>query len=167
MSSKADDDVGLGDRGARAQALVERMARREVQAAALVDDGGLQELGKLDKQAHPGRCAREAVRDEHGELGLDQQTRGFLDGARFALRRRGYREFRHRQPGVFRNRPLLQVTVEREHDGRHRRRHRHLVGPHGGFREVRERPRRIVPLREVTHHVRRILHAVVPLRTAP
>ena len=77
------------------------MARREVQAAALVDDGGLQEFGKLNEQTHPVRCAREAVRDEHGVFRLYEQTRGLLDGARFALRGRGYREFRHRQPGVF------------------------------------------------------------------
>src|SRR5256885_7510991 len=47
------------------------------------------------------------------------------------------------------------------------RSHRDLVGAHGGFREMRQRPRQIVPLGEVAHHRGGVLHAVVPLDARP
>ena len=47
-----------------------------------------------------------------------------------------------------------------------RRRHRDLVSAHGGFGEVSERDRRVVPLDEIAHHRGGVLHAVHPLRIA-
>ena len=45
------DDVGLTD-DAAAEALIERMARREVHAPDIVDHAALQRLGKLDEVRH-------------------------------------------------------------------------------------------------------------------
>ena len=42
-----ENDVGLADDGA-AKTLVERMPRRKIHAAGIVDDGALQGLGKFD-----------------------------------------------------------------------------------------------------------------------
>ena len=62
---------------------------------------------------------------------------------------------------------LLQAAVEHDHDRRHRRGERDLIGAHGRLGEVGQRPRRVVPLGVVADHRRGVLHAVVPLGAAP
>ena len=95
---EAEDDVGVGDELPRAARLIERMPRREVHAAALIDDRRLQRLGQLDEKRHAGRRARRAVRDDDRVLRVDEQSRRFGDRAGIALRRRRDRELRHAQP---------------------------------------------------------------------
>jgi hypothetical protein len=48
---KAQDNVGIGDRRTAAQCLIQRMTAREIHALALIDDGGLQGLGKFHEKS--------------------------------------------------------------------------------------------------------------------
>ena len=140
------------------------MARREVHAAALVDDACLQCFGQLDEQRHARWACAPGDRRRAPEFSRgDEHPRGFFDRSRFPLRRRRHRQLRDRQALALLDRVFLQPAVEHEHDRRHRRRQRDLVGAHGRFGEVGERPRRVVPLRVVADHRGRVLHAVVPL----
>ena len=57
---------------------------------------------------------------------------------------------------------FLQRRVDDEHHGAARLRHRHAVRAHGGFREVLERRRCVVPLQHVAHHRSRVGHRMRP-----
>ena len=67
--------------------LIEWMQRRKVHPPALIDDGGLQGLGKFDEQRHRRRRPRQAVGNEHRIFRRDQKACEFVDRARFSLRR--------------------------------------------------------------------------------
>ena len=78
----------------------------------------------------------------------------------------GERQLRHPQRAVMvGDGVLLELAVGDDHHGTVRRRHRDLVGAHRRFAEVRQRHRRVVPLRVVADHCGRILHAVHPLHS--
>ena len=60
---EAEDDIGLGDHGPGAVALIERVPAREIHAAAEIDHRRLQQLGQLDQARHAGlACARSGRR---------------------------------------------------------------------------------------------------------
>ncbi len=162
---EAEDDVGVGDELPGALALIERMPRRNVHAPALIDDRRLKRLGQLHEPLDPGGRAREPVGDDHRVLRVHEQPRRLGHGARVALRRRGQRQLRHAEARrhLGRNRIFLEPAVDDDHHRHHRRRHRDLVGADGRLGEVRQGVRVVVPLGEVAHHRRRVLHAVRPL----
>ncbi len=95
---ETEDDVRLRDQLPSVAALIERVARGEVHASALIDDRGLQRLGQLDQTLHSGRRARRAVGDDHRVPCVDQQLRRLGDRTRITLRRRGARQLRDAQP---------------------------------------------------------------------
>ena len=111
-----------------------------------------------------GECGRARSAISSGGSARDQQPRQLGDGARVGLRRRGERQLRHPQRAVWsamgRSCSSLSATST---TGPPRRRHRDLVRAHRRLGEVRQRHRRVVPLRVVAHHRRGILHAVHPL----
>ncbi len=152
---EAENNVGLSERRP-AGALVERMARREVHAAAIVEHRALQGLGQLHQPRHAGGRARQPVADQHRAFGRDQHFRQFGDRARIRLRRHHLGELGNAQALRVGDRVLLQLGIEREENRRHRRRGRDLVGAHGRFREMLERGRLVVPFDELAHERRRI-----------
>ena len=95
---EAQDDVGVRDERAAAVAVVQRVARREIHPAALIDDRRLQRFGKLDEEFHAGRRARRAIGDDHRILGAGQETGSLGHGGRITLRRSGQRQPRDAQP---------------------------------------------------------------------
>ena len=121
-----------------AEALIERMPRREIHAAGIVDDAALQRFGKRDEVRHAGRRARHAIADDDRVLRLDQHFGGFRDRAGIALRRDHRREFRNAQAFRIGDRIFLQLGIERDEDRPHRRRGRDLVGAHRGLGEMRQ-----------------------------
>ena len=133
--------------GGRALALVQRMARREVHAAALVDRRRLQRLRELDRAGvmpFGVRARRSATstgfsaRRASARLPRPRPTRPAAATGSVSFGNRSRRS-------LLLDRVLLQIAVEHEHDRRHRRRERDLVRAHGRFGEVRERPRACRP----------------------
>ena len=157
------DDVRLADQ-APAEALIERMPRREIHAPGIVDDAALQRFGKIDEVRHSRRRARHAIADDERVLRLDQHLRRFGEGAGFALRRNDRLELRDAQALRIRDRIFLQLGVEREEDRPHRRRRRDLVGAHRRLGEMLQRGRLIVPLGEFAHDARRYRRPNAPTR---
>ena len=94
---EAEDDIGLRHRRGRAAGVVERMARREVGASALVDHRALQQHRELDQPVHARLAARHAVGDDQRALGLDQQLRRLGHRAAVAHRQAGARQLRDAQ----------------------------------------------------------------------
>ncbi len=86
---QSENHVRVADQCGTAYGLVERVARGEVHAAALVDDRSLQELSQFDKQGQSGRGARQTVCDDQGIFRAGQQAGCFGNGPGVALRRRG------------------------------------------------------------------------------
>ena len=119
----------------RAAALVERMARGKIEPPAGVDHRALQEFGELDQVLRAGRRARVTVGDEDRIFRVDQETRGFRDGAGIALRRRrpsaasGCAASSPSGIGFSCSAPSATIST-----GSGRRRHRDLVGAHAAIR---------------------------------
>ena len=142
--------------------MVERMARGKIHASGVVNDCALQRLGELDKPRHAGGCARHAVANDDRHFRVDQHLGEFRKRRRISLRRNYLGWFRNSQRLGIADRIFLQLGVEREHDGRHRRRGRNLVGAHRRFSEVLQRGRLIVPLDEIAHDRGRVDGGVHP-----
>ena len=94
--SERQDHVGLADHGA-AKALIERMPRREIHAAGIVDDAALQRFGERDEVRHAGGRPRHPIADDDRVLRFDQHFSGLGDRAGIAPRRDHGREFRNAQ----------------------------------------------------------------------
>ena len=160
---EADDKVGFSNRSCSTLRLIERMVRREIHSPALIDDSGLERLGKLDEQWHRRSGPCQTVGNKHGIFCRDEKPRQFVDGARFSLRRRGHSQFGNGQLGSAFVRAFLQPGIEHKEDRRHRGRHRNLIRADCRLAEVDQRGRLIVPFREVADDPRTILDTVVPL----
>jgi hypothetical protein len=74
---EAEDHVCVGNERPRVAGLIERMARREIHAPALIDDRRLQRLGERDEMSDSGRRSCGAIGDEHRVLCVDEQTGRF------------------------------------------------------------------------------------------
>ena len=159
---ESEHDVGLPDIPARAAALIERMARRHVEARTRVDHRALQQLGELDQAIVALLRAGIAVGDQHGVLGVDQHPRGFRHRARIALRIGDRRQLGDPELLPFLDRVFLKRAVGDDHHRQSRRRHRDLVGADGRLGEVLQRCGIIVPLRVVADDDGGILRGVIP-----
>ena len=122
------------------------MARREVHAAAFVDDRALKRFGQLDQARHCSGRARHPVREDHRGLRIGQQARRLGDGAGIADRGHDAREFRDAQPAPILDGVLLQLAVQRQQHRPHRRSHRDLAGAHRGLGKMLQRGRLVVDL---------------------
>ena len=128
------------------------MRGRKIQAPALAHHRRLQQLGKLHQQIDAVLGIDRAIGDDHRMFGVDQKPRGFADRARLALRRRHRHEFRNVEfLAEIAQRLLRQAVVQRQHDGRARRRGGDLIGAHERLGEVLRRDRRVVPFGVVAH----------------
>ena len=120
----------------RALGLVERMARREIHAAAPDrSTGACSSFGELDQERHARRRARAAVGDDHRILGGDQQPRRF---ARPRRSRPAAAPSASASECAAALRPsdrlFLQFAVGDDQHRLMRRRHRDLVGAHRATR---------------------------------
>ena len=147
-----ENDIGLADQRP-AEALIERMPRREVHAAVIVDHRALQRLGEFDEVLHARGRARHAVADDERILGRDQHLGGFDDRRRIALRRNHGLILGDAQAAAVADRVFLQLAVKREEHRPHRRRGRDLVGAHHGLAEMLQRGGLVVPLGELAHQL--------------
>ena len=154
--------VGIAHQPAARLVVAERMGHREVHAPAQVHDRGLQRLGELDEKLHAVLVARAAVGDDHRALRGHEPLGRLGERRAIALRRPGARELRDFQ-ALLVDRLFLQVDVAVDEHRLHRRRRRDLVGAHRRLGEVLQRHRIVVPLHEIAHQQRGILHRVVPL----
>src|SRR5262249_32877290 len=76
-----EDGVGIGDEGAGAIGMIERMAAREIHAATLINHGRLEKLSELHEQGEPCRCPRSTIGHENGAFGRNQESSDFRNGA--------------------------------------------------------------------------------------
>ncbi len=134
--------------------LVQRMAPWEVESVLTVTDRCLQGFRQLDQQAHTLGGTRRAVGVNHRILRLDEQSGCFLDRALLTRGRRRTNQLRNLRSvsRAARNLIFLHQRIDREQRRSIRWCHRNLVGAYSGLTEVPQRARRIVPLREITHH---------------
>ena len=134
----------------------------EVHPAFAVDDCGLQRFSQLDEVRDRFRCARDAVNHDHGVLGGDQHFRHIVDRSGIGGWRYQCSQLRDAQIGFAGHFFFLQIHIEDKRDGHHRRSHRNFVRTHHGLGKMRQRMRRVIPLRHITDEGRRVHGAVGP-----
>ncbi len=156
--------VGIAHETAPRVVLAERMPVREVHARAEVDHRRADGLREGDEVLDALLAAHGAIGEDHGRLCSDEHARRLRERTRIAHRESRRHELRDRELVRVLDRALLQLHVGHEQHGFHRRRRGHAIRAHGRFGEVLQRAGLVVPLHEIAHERRGILHRVIPLR---
>ena len=156
VSSRPRMTSARADRARAAR--VKRMHIGEVHAAALVDDGGVQRLGQLDKRLHAGLSPGDPVGDDDRALRGGEKARDLAHRIGLAHRRRGEREFWNAKRGAVLDPDFLQIFVEHDEHRLVRRRHRDAIGAHHRFGEMLKRTGLVVPFEDVADHRCGVLH---------
>src|SRR5262249_3897030 len=139
--------------------------RGELNAAAKIDHGALQDVGEFNEPINTGLGASAAISNDHWIGRANQELGGFRDRARIANQWSYSWTLWNDELLMWRNRRLLQLGIEHEKDWRHWRRHGDVVGPRCRLAEMRERTRQIIPFDEVAHRQGGILRRMDPIST--
>ncbi len=132
-------------------------------------DRRLQKLGKPDEIVHRRLRARIAVRNDDGSFGRNQHPGGLAHGVRIACGLRGCSQARNPEPALFAfiERTFLKLGIRGEEYRPRGLRAGQRIATHRRFGKMLQRHRVIVPLDEVAHGGRAVLHAVEPFDTGP
>ena len=162
---EADDHVGSILGAARA---VQRVPRREVLPRGVPAHvhGRLQQFRELDESVPAGGRARELAGTNQRSLRRRKQPRGLANGAGVALRKARHDQTRHGELARIGNGFFLQLRVDDEQRGAHRRCAADRVRAHRDVREHVEIRRLVVHLHEVAHDRAHVLRAVRPIDDA-
>ena len=163
------DAVGLRDQGACALRLAEVMRVRHVHARAVVDHRRLQQFGQPHQILHRALRARIAVGDDHGGFGRHQHFGGLAQRVRIAGGLRGHGQARNLELArlALLQRIFLKLAVGDDEHRPGRLRAGKRIAAHGRLGEMLQRHRIVVPLDEVAHGRRAVLHGVKPLDAGP